>query len=113
MKPMPSCEARVGEVQAAQRTGQDLREYRPAGVFWHDVKAFRSGVGVLLTALMIPPVIARIHAEERLLRTEFVRCLPRPDTTAHSQALLAVQASSPCPAPVGGSGTALATRRTN
>ncbi len=68
---MPSCEARVGEVQAAQRTGQDLREYRPAGVFWHDVKAFRSGVGVLLTALMIPPVIARIHAEERLLRTEF------------------------------------------
>jgi len=33
--------------------------------------AFRSGVGVLLTALMILPVIARIRAEERLLRTEF------------------------------------------
>ena len=33
--------------------------------------AFRSGVGVLLTALMIPPLIARIHAEERLLRTQF------------------------------------------
>ncbi len=33
--------------------------------------AFRSGVGVLLTALMILPVIARIRAEERLLRAEF------------------------------------------
>jgi protein-S-isoprenylcysteine O-methyltransferase Ste14 len=33
--------------------------------------AFRSGVGVLLAALMIPPLIARIRAEERLLRTEF------------------------------------------
>jgi protein-S-isoprenylcysteine O-methyltransferase Ste14 len=33
--------------------------------------AFRSGVGVLLTALMILPVVARIRAEERLLRTEF------------------------------------------
>jgi protein-S-isoprenylcysteine O-methyltransferase Ste14 len=28
-------------------------------------------VGVLLTALMIPPILARIRAEERLLRTEF------------------------------------------
>jgi protein-S-isoprenylcysteine O-methyltransferase Ste14 len=33
--------------------------------------AFRSGVGVLLTAFMIPPILARIRAEERLLRTEF------------------------------------------
>ena len=33
--------------------------------------AIRSGVGVLLTALMIPPLLARIRAEERLLRTEF------------------------------------------
>jgi protein-S-isoprenylcysteine O-methyltransferase Ste14 len=33
--------------------------------------AFRSGVGVLLTALMIPPLIARIRSEERLLRAEF------------------------------------------
>jgi len=33
--------------------------------------AFRSGVGVLLTALMIPPLLARIRAEERLLRTQF------------------------------------------
>jgi protein-S-isoprenylcysteine O-methyltransferase Ste14 len=33
--------------------------------------AFRSGVGVLLTALLIPPLIARIRAEERLLRTQF------------------------------------------
>ncbi len=33
--------------------------------------AFRSGVGVLLTALMIPPLLARIRAEEMLLRTQF------------------------------------------
>jgi protein-S-isoprenylcysteine O-methyltransferase Ste14 len=33
--------------------------------------AFRSGVGVLLAALMIPPILARIRAEERLLREEF------------------------------------------
>jgi protein-S-isoprenylcysteine O-methyltransferase Ste14 len=33
--------------------------------------AFRSVVGVLLTALMIPPVLARINAEENLLRTQF------------------------------------------
>jgi protein-S-isoprenylcysteine O-methyltransferase Ste14 len=33
--------------------------------------AFRSGVGVLLTALLIPPLLARIDAEENLLRTEF------------------------------------------
>jgi protein-S-isoprenylcysteine O-methyltransferase Ste14 len=33
--------------------------------------AFRSGVGVLLTAFTIPPLIARIRAEERLLRTQF------------------------------------------
>src|SRR5215472_11572652 len=33
--------------------------------------AFRSMVGVLLTALTIPPLIARIQAEERLLRTQF------------------------------------------
>src|SRR5271169_817390 len=33
--------------------------------------AFRSGVGVLLTALLVPPLVARIHAEERLLQTQF------------------------------------------
>ena len=33
--------------------------------------AFRSGVGVLLTALLIPPLVARLHAEEGLLRTQF------------------------------------------
>jgi protein-S-isoprenylcysteine O-methyltransferase Ste14 len=33
--------------------------------------AFRSGVGLLLTGLMIPPLLARIRAEERLLRTQF------------------------------------------
>jgi protein-S-isoprenylcysteine O-methyltransferase Ste14 len=33
--------------------------------------AFRSGVGVLLTALTLPPLLARMHAEERLLRIQF------------------------------------------
>jgi protein-S-isoprenylcysteine O-methyltransferase Ste14 len=33
--------------------------------------AFRSGVGVLLVALMLVPVFARIRAEERLLRSQF------------------------------------------
>ena len=33
--------------------------------------AFRSAAGVLLTALTIPPLLARIHAEEIMLRTEF------------------------------------------
>jgi protein-S-isoprenylcysteine O-methyltransferase Ste14 len=33
--------------------------------------AFRSGVGVLLTLLLIPPLLARIDAEENLLHAEF------------------------------------------
>jgi protein-S-isoprenylcysteine O-methyltransferase Ste14 len=33
--------------------------------------AFRSGVGLLLTALTIAPLVARIRAEERLLRSQF------------------------------------------
>ncbi|AOE86585.1 methyltransferase family protein [Pseudomonas sp. TCU-HL1] len=33
--------------------------------------AFRSGVGLLLVALTLPPLLARIHAEEAMLRTEF------------------------------------------
>jgi protein-S-isoprenylcysteine O-methyltransferase Ste14 len=33
--------------------------------------AFRSGVGVLLTVLLIPPVLARINAEEELLHSQF------------------------------------------
>jgi protein-S-isoprenylcysteine O-methyltransferase Ste14 len=33
--------------------------------------AFRSGVGVLLTAALIPPLIARMRSEERLLQSEF------------------------------------------
>ncbi len=33
--------------------------------------AFRSAAGVLLAALLIPPLLARIRAEERLLQTEF------------------------------------------
>ena len=33
--------------------------------------AFRSGVGVLLAALNIPPIVARIGSEEKLLRAHF------------------------------------------
>ena len=33
--------------------------------------AFRSGVGVLLAALLIPPLVACIRAEEKLLRWQF------------------------------------------
>jgi len=33
--------------------------------------AFRSGIGVLLTALTIPPLLVRIRAEEALLRSQF------------------------------------------
>ena len=33
--------------------------------------AFRSGVGVLLAALLIPPLLARIRSEEALLRSHF------------------------------------------
>ncbi len=33
--------------------------------------AFRAGVGLLLTALLVPPLIARIRAEERLLLAQF------------------------------------------
>jgi protein-S-isoprenylcysteine O-methyltransferase Ste14 len=33
--------------------------------------AFRSGVGLLLLALVIPPLVVRIHAEERLLAMQF------------------------------------------
>jgi protein-S-isoprenylcysteine O-methyltransferase Ste14 len=33
--------------------------------------AFRAGVGVLLTALIIPVLLARIRAEERLLHSQF------------------------------------------
>jgi protein-S-isoprenylcysteine O-methyltransferase Ste14 len=33
--------------------------------------AFRAGVGLALTALLIPPLIARIRAEEALLREQF------------------------------------------
>lgn len=35
------------------------------------VLAFRSGVGVLLTLFIIPPIIARIRSEEKLLRDQF------------------------------------------
>jgi protein-S-isoprenylcysteine O-methyltransferase Ste14 len=33
--------------------------------------AFRSVAGLLLTALMLPPLIARMNAEERLLQSQF------------------------------------------
>jgi protein-S-isoprenylcysteine O-methyltransferase Ste14 len=32
---------------------------------------FRSGIGVLLTAALVPPLVARINSEERLLASEF------------------------------------------
>lgn len=35
------------------------------------VLAFRSGVGVLLVACLLVPLVARMHAEERLLREHF------------------------------------------
>jgi protein-S-isoprenylcysteine O-methyltransferase Ste14 len=35
------------------------------------VLAFRSGIGVLLVASLLVPLVARIHAEERLLREHF------------------------------------------
>jgi protein-S-isoprenylcysteine O-methyltransferase Ste14 len=34
-------------------------------------RAFRSSAGVLLAALLVPVVLARIRAEEKLLRTHF------------------------------------------
>jgi protein-S-isoprenylcysteine O-methyltransferase Ste14 len=33
--------------------------------------AFRSGVGVILTVLHVPPIVARIRAEEAMLRMQF------------------------------------------
>lgn len=33
--------------------------------------AFRSGIGVLLAGLLFPPLLARIRAEEKLLRSQF------------------------------------------
>jgi len=33
--------------------------------------AFRSVAGLVLTALLVPPLIARIHAEEKLLQSQF------------------------------------------
>jgi protein-S-isoprenylcysteine O-methyltransferase Ste14 len=33
--------------------------------------AFRSGIGLVLAALIIPPLLVRIRAEERLLRSQF------------------------------------------
>src|SRR5215207_7204022 len=33
--------------------------------------AFRSGIGVLLTRLLVPPLLSRIRAEEALLQAEF------------------------------------------
>jgi protein-S-isoprenylcysteine O-methyltransferase Ste14 len=53
--------------------------------------AFRAGVGVVLTARMLPPLLTRIHAEERRLRTQFgdtyLRRLLHPNIPAHSRAL--------------------------
>ncbi|MGA7872016.1 MAG: isoprenylcysteine carboxylmethyltransferase family protein [Candidatus Binatus sp.] len=35
------------------------------------VLAFRSLVGVLIAAILVPPLVARIHAEEAMLRSQF------------------------------------------
>ena len=35
------------------------------------VLAFRSGAGLLLVALLVPPLVARMEAEEALLRARF------------------------------------------
>ena len=52
--------------------------------------AFRSGVGVLLTALTMLPLLARIGAEERLLRSQFGDGTTRtaPDIATDSRNLL-------------------------
>lgn len=33
--------------------------------------AFRAGAGLVLTVLLLPPLVARMHAEERLLQSQF------------------------------------------
>lgn len=48
--------------------GSTLRELAATGALG---SAFRSGIGVLLTVLLIPPLLARLHAEEKLLRSNF------------------------------------------
>ena len=53
--------------------------------------AFRSGAGVLLAALNIPPLIARMNSEERLLQRAIrpgIRGLPRPYVAAAAGSLL-------------------------
>jgi protein-S-isoprenylcysteine O-methyltransferase Ste14 len=35
------------------------------------VLAFRSLIGVIITACLVPPLVARIHAEEAMLRSQF------------------------------------------
>jgi hypothetical protein len=41
--------------------------------------AFRSGVGVLLTGLLIPPLVARIRAEENARRSSAAGMMPTAD----------------------------------
>ena len=48
--------------------------------------AFRAGAGVLLTALLLVPLIARIRAEERLLHAHF--CAEYDNYCAHTWRLL-------------------------
>jgi hypothetical protein len=57
---------------------------------WVGALPFRSGVGVQLAALLIPPLLARINAEEKLLREQFggkLRGLPRADVAANAGGL--------------------------
>jgi protein-S-isoprenylcysteine O-methyltransferase Ste14 len=56
------------------KTGDTIRHPSYLGLLVNSLGwalAFRSGVGVLLTVLLIPPLLARIRAEERMLRTQF------------------------------------------
>jgi protein-S-isoprenylcysteine O-methyltransferase Ste14 len=50
------------------------------------VLAFRSGVGVLLVAALVPPLVARMRAEEKLLHAHFGR--EYDDYCAHTKRLI-------------------------
>ena len=56
--------------------------------------AFRSGVGVLMTAALIPPLIARMHAEERLLTSA---APPRSSRRRSLNSTPAITRCSACP----------------
>ena len=90
---------RVGRHPARAYAGHDwyLWRYPPPRAIWGCSSTrwggplrFRSSVGVLLTALLIPPLLARMRAEEALLRALWrrIRCVLHPHVAADSRALL-------------------------